>query len=331
MSSQILAIDHYLPAEKINTVDLMAEVNPKRFDIADTLIAHLIGIEQVRHHAPNELPSTLAINAAQQAFTHCEIKPSAIDLIIFCGIDRDYAEPSTAHIVQDALNCNAVCFDVTNACLGFMTGIQIANEMIASGSIRYALICTGERPSEITKAHIPTLRHEPSKSKFWNQLGVLTVGDAGAAAILGPKTDDSGLLGLLFRSFGALAKLCYYKNDNGILEGQMLMKQISNAILMSHKEMFTKTLESLKIDREQIKCLVTHQVGKRPWQRYPSLLGIPGYKMTKTFDYLGNITSATFAVNYSLALQQGRLKKGDVVLAAMAGSGLSICQAGLIV
>lgn len=332
MNTALYAVDYYLPRQVVKTTDLMAETRPDRVGFTTALISDLLGIREVRHAEGRELPSTLAIKAAEKLFAKSEIRPDQIGLIIFCGIDRDYCEPSTAHFVQAAIGSNGICFDISNACLGFMSGIQVASAMIATGSVEYALICTGERPSEVAKSVAKSLKSERKRTMFWNKVGALSVGDAGAAAIIGPKTGDAGFLGMSVASIGKLARLCYYRwDDQHEIDGRMHMKEISNAILDAHRDLYPQALEAMQLDPERIDCLITHQVGKRPWERYPEIMGIAQMKMTKTFDLLGNITSATFPVNYAQALENKRIKKGDLVLAAMAGSGLTVCQMGMIV
>ncbi len=331
MNTYISAIDYYLPNEVVKTRDMMAETKPERLGFSDTLIENLIGIREVRHAADNEKPSTLATAAAHRALAKFDGNPDEIDLLIFCSIDRDFIEPSTAHVIQHNLGLRgAVCFDVTNACLGFMTGMQIANAAISAGTARNVMICTGERSSDVTKNFMPELQKSAERGHFFDKIGALTVGDAGVAAVISPSDRKSGIKSLNFSSDGKLSELCYYKYNKDIPEGQMLMKEISSAILDAHKELLPQTLENASIQGKDIDCLITHQVGKRPWERYPKIMGVPKDHMTKTFDTLGNITSATFGVNYAKAVDSGQINKGDLVMAAMAGSGLSVCQIAII-
>jgi len=332
MNTTIAAIDYYLPSQVVKTRDMMAETKPERLGFSDTLIEDLIGIIEVRHALDDEKPSTLATYAAKKALAKFDGNPDEIDLLIFCGIDRDYVEPSTAHVVQKNLGLkNAVCFDISNACLGFMSGMQIANSAIASGMARNVMICTGERPSKVSKVTAPHLRALEDRVEFFNKIGALTVGDAGVAAIISQSEGTSGIKSMNFRSNGELTKLCYYKHEQGIVtEGQMLMKEISAAILDAHKELLPTSLIAANIKASEINCLITHQVGKRPWERYPKIIGVERDSMTKTFDTLGNITSATFGVNYARALESQQIKAGDLVMAAMSGSGLSVCQVTMI-
>lgn len=331
MNTYISAIDYYLPSNRVKTRDMLAETKPERLGFSDTLIEDLIGIFEVRHAADDEKPSTLATIAAEKAIAKFEGNVDEIGMVIFCGMERDYIEPSTAHIVQHKLGLvNAVCFDVSNACMGFMSGIQIANAAILSGMVKHALVCTGEKTSEWSKSMINTMLHKNDASGFQDKLGTLTLGDAGVASIISPSETSSGIIGLNYASKGGLADLCHYKYEHGVLDGKMKMREICNAGLRLHKSMISHTLSSMNIKREDIDCLITHQVGQVAWRGSARVLGLNENIMTRTFDTLGNITSATFGVNYAKALEEEKIKPGDLVLAAMAGSGLSTCQVGIV-
>ncbi|MEO0444075.1 MAG: ketoacyl-ACP synthase III [Pseudomonadota bacterium] len=332
MNMCIHSIDYYLPSNVIQTRDMVGATQPERLGFSETLIEDLIGIKEVRHAASDEKPSTLATKAAQKALAKFKGNIDDIGAVIFCGIEGDYIEPSTAHIVQSKLGLkNAVCFDVSNACLGFMTGISIAAAMLSSGSAKSILVCTGECPSRVSKAAIPQLKKLEERSLYFNSIGSLTVGDAGAAAILDCDSGSNRIEGLHFSSNGKLAELCYYTLENNRPQGQMLMTEISTAILDAHQKLLPETLKKSSLQTKDIDCLITHQVGKRPWKRHSTLFGVDLSAMTKTFDTLGNVTSATFGVNYSQALDDKSLNSGKKVVAAMAGSGLSVCQVVLTV
>ncbi|MGH1439991.1 MAG: 3-oxoacyl-ACP synthase III family protein [Cellvibrionaceae bacterium] len=332
MNTYISAIDYYLPSQVVKTRDMMAETKPERLGFSETLIEDLVGIIEVRHASDDEKPSSLAINAANKALAKFDGNIDDIGMVIFCGMERDFIEPSTAHIIQYKLGLkNAVCFDVTNACMGFMSGIQIANAAIVSGMIKHALVCTGEKTSEWSKSMINTMLKKNDSESFQEKIGTLTLGDAGVAGIISPSETASGIIGLNYASKGGLAGLCHYKYENGVLEGKMKMREICNAGLRLHKNMFSETLSSMDITRDEIDCLITHQVGQVAWVGSARVLGLKEDIMTRTFDTLGNITSATFGVNYAMALEEERVKTGDLVLAAMAGSGLSTCQVGIVV
>ena len=117
-----------------------------------------MGIVERRMAPVNSKPSDLAIPAAKNAIDSAEPGIAEdIDLVIFCGIERDQPEPATAHIIQDKLGLNSrYAFDMANACFGFVDAMQVAASYIKCGIVKYALIITGEVPSKVMRCLLYT-------------------------------------------------------------------------------------------------------------------------------------------------------------------------------
>lgn len=328
-SSCILSTGYYLPASEIKTSDMLGEIGADRFGVESNYIEQSVGVERVRHSGYSQKPSDLAISACRSAIETASINVNLIDLIVFCGIEGDYTEPSTAHFIQSKLGLKSkICFDVQNACMGFMTGLQIADSMIASGAVRYALVCTGERPSIVSKSAIKELRKTSDIECFKNKIGMLTVGDAGGAMVVGPK-NQGGFMNFGVSSDGQYAKLCYYKpKNNGLVDGQMLMGRICAAVINAHKKLYWQTLDDSNWTPSDIDCLIMHQAGKRPFDTLTKAFSIDPVKAVRTYHCYGNMTSATFPVALGLAIEQGMVNKKSKIWAAMAGSGISVSHAG---
>ena len=326
--TKIMGIGGYVPAQRVKSDDLLAELaTSQRFGIKETFISDVIGIKERRVADQKDKPSDLAIKAAEVALMDANIAAKEIDLLIFCGIERDWQEPATAHRVQIMLGAeNAACFDVTNACHGFMNGISIADAMIATGSAENALICTGEKPTNIMFEAMRRLEKSGDKEDFKRWIGGFTVGDAGGAVVIS-RRQESGFQKFHFSSNGAHTKLCYYEYDEaGHLDGQMLMKPISHEIVSYHQNLIHRTYESLDWRADEVDCLVCHQVGARPHRQMASLAEVDLDKAPITYEKFGNITSATIPVNFYF----NPPKRGDRVLILGTGSGLSVSQTGLI-
>ena len=327
--SNVVSMGYYLPQQRVKPKHMVSEIDATRFGKSNTLVEDEIGVREVRH-ASGEKPSDMAVAASEVALEKSGIKREHIDLIIFCGIERDHTEPSTAHTVQHKLGLKGECFDVTNACLGFMSGFQIANAMISAGFARYVLLCTGETPSAVSKVIVDELRRSKDKSLFQKKIGCLSAGDSGAAAIVGQKNSERGMVSIRGWSEGKHANLCYYTVRNGFVDGQLIMGRISAHMIDMHRTLYPKYLEQLEWEPDQINGMITHQVGQRSFYKLRDLFGMTDKKMTRTFDFLGNITSSTFVVNLARALDSGQLREGDKVYAAMAGSGLSVMHAAMV-
>jgi len=327
--SRIAGIGAFLPKQIILSDDLMAEVGCFRFGTPVDYISRRIGIVERRVADQNTFPSDLAINASEVALADAGIAAEDIDLIIYCGIDRDWQEPATSHRVQVELGAkNSSCFDVTNACHGFMDGIAIANSFLATGSVQNVLVCTGEKPSKVLYEVLGLLRAAKDKKSFRKMLGALTVGDAGGAMVIQSTNGDSGsgLQWMQSYSEGEHAELCYYKHTDDGINGQMLMTEISLEIAKLHKRLIDKTYKRLAWKPEDVDKIYCHQVGEKP---HKALVGIANKNVDCapiTYPSFGNLTSATFPVNMHL----NRPTRGSKLLLMGTGSGLSVCQAGMV-
>ncbi|MGI9287185.1 MAG: ketoacyl-ACP synthase III [Pseudomonadales bacterium] len=328
-STKIVSMGHYLPPQRVKSSELMEEIDSeRRFGVRSHFLSALIGVEERRYAPADAPPSALAIEASIDALRRSSIRPADIDYVIYCGIERDWQEPATAHRVQSEVGAyNATCFDVTNACHGFMNGLAIADAFIGTGSAETCLVCTGEVGSKVAKDIIRQLRDEPcTKDHFKLQVGALTLGDAGAAMIVQRSNNDCGFKKFRFSSGGEHAELCYYnKSRNGTVNGAMHMKEISAELVAWHKEAINQTYEQLGWRPDDVKSLFLHQLGARPHKWFCELADIDVSRAPATLPKLGNIASATIPV--TMCLNPPDI--GDNVLVLSSGSGVSIGQTGL--
>lgn len=329
--TKILSVGSYLPDQILKSDDIMSEIKSDlQYDIPIDWMSNSMGIIERRVSPTHFKPSSLAIPAAQKAIDQSNINPDLIDLVIFCGIERDHSEPATAHTIQDSLNLSAHhVFDISNACFGFMHGIEIASHFIASGGVRYALVCTGEIPSRILFAAMDKLKSGVGQQEAQTIIGALSVGDAGGAVILGASEIDENVGFKLFntKTDSSHVSKCYYGiRSNGDIHGQMKMGPIVGASIWMHRNIIDDTLNLLGWDK--FDWMLSHQTGKRPFEKFLSFSTVDEDHMIKTYDTLGNITSATFPVNFEKLLNTGRLESGDRVGGIHSGSGLVVGEFG---
>jgi|GEM_PF-289008 len=316
----------YLPQTVVSSEELMREAKSDAVGVRFDFLERCTGIKERRVAPPKETYATLAYKASQKAIADANIESTDIDGVIYCGIDTEYPEPSTAHEIQAMLGAhNAACLDISNACLGLLNGLSIADLYIGSGAAENILICTGEKPSVVTYDVIKQLAANRSKENLRRLLGAFTVGDAGGAFVI-TKSGGGPKLGLMrFKTNSALSNLCYAKRQDGYIEFEMNMETISRAMINEHDQMMPGTYASLGWHPENIGALYCHQVGARPHRKMAQMANVPITKAPITYDYYGNLTSATFAVNYDA----NRPKRHEKILFLGAGSGCSICQIGL--
>ena len=326
-NSMIKGVGVYLPEEKVSSVSLMDEIQSEtRFGIPKNWIDTRIGIEERRFAKPDDAPSTMAIKAAQNALERTGIHPRSIDALIYSGIETDFIEPSTAHVVQHAIGAeNAICFDLNNACQGAINALAQADAMIAANHANTVMICTAAHTSPVMKEFIQLINSEP-KEYLRDHMGILTCGDAGAAMILTRNQENSGLKHLEMISIGGWEKHCYYKYQNGQIEGQMLMGGMTDEIDKLHNSLISNTYHYLDWNEEDVDYLFCHQVGKKTHRSLSKITGVPIEKMPEIYSKHGNITTCSIP----LAMHNTRLEKGDRILLLGGGSGFSSFQGGMV-
>ena len=331
IKAKILSCGTFLPETIVKSEDLFDEFHSERnYGIQRDWLVSNMGIAERRFSAPEMSPSDLAIPAARKAIERIPgFDRSEIDMVIFCGIERDQPEPATAHRIQQALDLSAKhTFDIANACIGFVDGIEIASKFIECGAIRHALIVTGEVTSRVAQGVTEMLKNGVSKSQVINKLGALSVGDAGGAVILGATNYTSSGFQLFNTSVDSNhIDKCFYRHTESGLEAQMLMGKILAQGIKMHRAMIPETLNLLGWG--EFDYVLSHQTGRRNFIEFSKFEGVDLDNMIKTYPLLGNTTTATFALGWEKLLDDGKVKAGDKIGGIFAGSGIATCQFGL--
>ncbi len=328
--TKILASGKFLPTQIVKSDDLFTEIKSEtNYNIPTTWMSEQMGIIE-RRMAPEEAkPSDLAIPAAIDAMKNSKLLPQDIDMVVFCGIERDQPEPATAHTIADALNLNApYVFDIANACFGFIDGMNIASKFIQAGTVNNALIVTGEITTRVLLGALGNLKKGVDVKTARKLIGLLSVGDAGGAVILS-RSEDNNSGFELFNSFSQSqhTQKCYYKfKKDGKFDGQMEMAHLAALMINNHSKLMENTLDQL--GWSNFDWMLSHQIGKKPFDRIANMNCIKPSKMIKTYDKLGNITTATFPVNFHKLAVNGKVKQGDRIGGCFAGSGIVIGQFG---
>lgn len=329
--SRIVAVGSHLPSRSVSSKDLLDEIHSEqRFGIPNTYLEELTGIHSRRFAPRDAKPSDMAILAGQAALDECNMQAFEIDMVLYCGIDRDWVEPATSHRIQRELGCvNATCLDITNACHGFANGMSVGDAMIATGAATNVLVVTGEVPSHLIYDVIADINSSDDLENFRNKVGGFTTGDAGGAVILQRAAATDGIKQYRFDSRGRYAELCFYNFDeNGKRQGQMLMEKISAAAIHMHKSLINDTYRMLDWTPTDVDYLICHQAGMKVHQRFAEIAGIELERAPSTLEEFGNLTSASIPVTLKQAgVEAG---SGKQVLVLGSGSGLSVSQIGMV-
>jgi acyl-CoA:acyl-CoA alkyltransferase len=331
--SRILGVGSFVPEKCITSKEVLETLDSEnRFGIKTDWLERVMGVRERRVSPDDWFPSDLAVASAKRALDDAKLLPKDIDAIIYAGVIRDYLEPATAHVVQQKLGAtNALAFDVTNACLGFMNAIHVMDSLIASGQARRGLVITGEQGFRFTLKASKVLLQSSDKALFAKLAAGLTLGDAGAALIMGPKTDpDTGIKGIMVRSEGEHYRLCVCPDggDETALETDMpaIVAQTARLVKATYADLTTK----LGWSSDEIALYLPHQVGIKGLKIHMAITGIKESKVPNSVETMGNIISATIPFTLDMARERGMLHAGDKVFLSGTGSGICAGQAGLM-
>lgn len=273
--------------------------------------------------------ATMAGHAALDA---AGVPPERIGLLVNTSVCRDYLEPSTAAVVHGALGLADTCqnFDLGNACLAFLNGMDVAAMMIERGDIEYAMVVDGEASNEITERTIARL-NEPATTaeRFRAEFASLTLGSGAAAMVLGRADllpDGHRYLGGVSRAATAYSHLCRGTMERMVTDTRTLLDEG----LKLAARTFAAAGEELGWAGVTLDEYVPHQVSKVHTDALVALLGIDPARVLTIFDEHGNIGPASVPVALSKLDELGRLRPGARVGLLGIGSGLNCAMAEIV-
>ena len=278
-------------------------------------------------------PSDIATRAAQNLFNNNKIKKEQIDLLIHASVCRDFLEPSTASVIHSHLELRPDClsFDLSNACLGVMNAINVASQMILSGSIENALIVTGENGTPLIDKTIETLLNDQTltRKSIKKYFANFTIGSAGVALVISKKQAGfPHFMDSISLSDTKAHTLC--QGDGG-MDG-LVMETDSEALLLRGvalaKSNWNRFCDiSRKKDWDHLIC---HQVGIHHQIHLYNELQMDREKDYSSFQTYGNTGSAALPLTLALAWKKDNIfNAGDEIALLGIGSGLHTIMTGL--
>ncbi|MEX0618555.1 MAG: 3-oxoacyl-[acyl-carrier-protein] synthase III C-terminal domain-containing protein [Pseudohongiellaceae bacterium] len=323
----IYSVASELGSISVATRDLLAEAGIENCEIVESAL----GIRTVRHYPLGKIHSEAAISAAEKALVRSNLKSQLIDAVIYCGIEGDFSEPATANIIADRISLRPkICLDVSNACHGIASGIQVARSLIGNNGINYVMLVTAELSSKVTYKTIEQFKlNKPTKVELDDHIGAFTVGDAGGAIILGPASGTSGIKHIETQVESKHFDLCKYSNHGGNLSFNMDMAKVSAITLRLAKRIIEPAYRALNWTADDVDLFIPHQVGVKPFIKTLELTGITEDKSIATYPELGNLASATIPVCFDLMQKDGRIRPGANMLIGSSGSGIVVTFIGL--
>lgn len=333
----IMSLAHVDAPHRVTSAAISAQLGEtlERLGMRQDLLETATGITARRYWDKGVQPSEVAALAAEKALNEAGIDRARIGIIVNTSVCRDYIEPSTACLVHNRLGLSADClnFDLGNACLAFLSGMQVVSNMIERGQIDYGLIVDGETARFVQEATIARLqRPETTEQDFRDQFATLTLG-SGAVAMVMARAD----LAPQGHRFTGVVNLAATEHS-GLCRGQVdHMVTDAKALLVAGLELATRTFEQakaafgwIKDGIDQIDEYVLHQVSGTHTATLAQILKLDTKKIMAIFPEFGNIGPAAVPIVLAKAAELGRIRKGSRVALMGIGSGLNCSMAEVI-
>lgn len=330
----IAGLAHIDAPRSLTTDDINIRLKPtlERLGIKTDVLKDIAGIHARRLWDGKVQASDAATLAAVKALADAGIDPDKVGLLVNTSVSRDYLEPSTASIVSGNLDLPETCqnFDVANACLAFLNGMDIASRMIERGEIEYALVVDGETAETAYEKTLERLLNEnATEEQFRNELATLTLGSGAAAMVLARAELAPGApryRGGVTRAATQWNRLC-----RGNLDGMVTdTKALLNEGLKLAQKTWGTARQALGWVAGEIDEFVIHQVSQVHTAAFVQAFGIDPKKVFTIFGEHGNIGPASVPIVLSKLREMGRLKKGDRVALLGIGSGLNCSMAEVV-
>jgi 3-oxoacyl-[acyl-carrier-protein] synthase III len=300
MNAGIIGIGRYLPEKILTNADL-----EKIVDTSDEWIRSRTGIEERRIAAEDVDTSDMAFEAAKKAISNAGISVEEIDMILVATVTPDRPFPSISCMLQEKLGAKkAAAMDISAACAGFMYGMVTAKQFIESGVYKHVLVVGVEKLSKITD---------------WNDRNTAVLfGDGAGAAVLGPVSDNRGILSFELGADGTGGKHLY-QDEFIIMNGREVFK----FAVRQMGESSVHVLEKAGLSKEDVDYLIPHQANIRIMEAARERLGLPEAKMSKTVNKYGNTSAASIPISLVEELEAGKIKDDDVIVMVGFGGGLT--------
>ena len=320
--AKISALGTYVPPRLLTNADLEQMV-----DTNNEWIMTRVGIRE-RHVVDKGVASSdLAVEAARKALGQRGMEASEIEAIIVGTVTPDMLFPSTACIVQDKLGAKGAWgFDLSAACSAFLYSVQVGAQFIATGKHQRVMAIGSDVMSSIID--------------YTDRATCVIFGDGAGAAILEPATDDSeGLIDFIHEVDGSGGQFLYMPGGGSLhpasretIEKKMHYvhqdgQQVFKFAVRKQTELCLKLLERNGLTGSDIDVFIPHQANLRIINATADRLGLRPESVIVNIDRYGNTTAGTIPLAMATAIEEGKLKKGSLVLLASVGAGFTIGSA----
>ncbi len=316
---KIAALSTYVPPKLLTNADL-----EKLVETTDEWILQRTGIRERHIVEPGVATSDLAKEAALAAIAKAGITPKDIGFIVVGTTTPDMFFPSTACLLQNKIGATSAWgFDLGAACSGFTFSLATGMQMVATGSTDYALVVGADVMSSIID--------------YTDRTTCVLFGDGAGAVVLAPaadhepgivafehEIDGSGGAALCMPAGGSLRPASHETVDQRLHYVKQDGATVFKFAVRKTEEIARRVLNKTHTKPEDVKLFISHQANRRIIEAAADRLGFPPEKVVVNLERFGNTTAATIPLALNDAMNEGKLKKGDLVLLASVGAGFTV-------
>jgi 3-oxoacyl-[acyl-carrier-protein] synthase-3 len=312
-----------VPDRVLTNVELTTMV-----DTSEEWILQRTGIAERRIAGEGETTFSLSLQAAQNALEVADADPARLDLIIVATVTPEYVFPATACLIQDALGAaSAAAFDLSAGCSGFVYGMSLAADLIAAGKYRLALVIGAETLSRITD--------------YTDRTTCILFGDGAGAVVLRASDAPGGVLSSQLGADGSGGELLMLPGGGSMHPAtsetvtrrlhflQMQGRQVFRFATRVMPEASKQVLDQAALQVADVSLFVPHQANDRILQAAARGLSIPEERMYSNLARYGNTSSASIPIALCEAVEQGRIKRDDLIVCVGFGAGLTWAAAAI--
>ena len=304
-----------LPERRVDNAELA-----ERVETSDEWIVERTGIRSRYIASDGETTATLAVEACRKALEAAGLGPEDIGLIVLATATPDQTFPSSATKVQALLGIpDCIAFDVHAVCTGFLYALTVADSMLRSGSAKRALVIGSETFSRILD--------------WEDRTTCVLFGDGAGALVLEAEEGESGILSTSLHADGRHNGLLFVDggpSTTGTV-GKLRMKgrEVFRHAVVNLADVLKEVLASAKLTAEDVDWVVPHQANARILDATARKLGLPPEKVIVTVDRHANTSAASVPLALDVAVRDGRIKRGDLLVLEAMGGGFTWGAAAL--
>ncbi len=317
--AKITALGTYVPPDVLTNQDL-----EKMVETSDQWILERTGIRERHVLAKGLGVSDICTQAAKRCLAARGIGPGEVEVILVGTVTPDMMYPSTACLVQDKIGApNAWGFDVSAGCTGFTYALQAGVKMVESGAYKRVLVCGADANTRMTD--------------YTDRTTCVLFGDGGGAVLLEPaeegeigfidginEIDGSGGVSLNLKGGGSLNPASHETVDKKMHYIYQDGPAVYKFAVRKMAELSLKLLERNGVTGADLGCFIPHQANMRIITSTAERLGLAPEKVIINIDKYGNTSSGTIPLAMETAIEEGKLKKGDLVLLTAVGAGFTV-------